>query len=126
MAALAEAGARLNEKFVLREPGMTENSPVVDGAVLPSHPWDPAAPALSADIPLLIGYARTEETWYDRPTPESLALDEDVLAGFDLVLVATDHAEHDYELVARAARIVVDTRDALGALMRGRENYHRA
>jgi para-nitrobenzyl esterase len=76
MLALAQAGARLNEKFVLREPGMTENSPVVDGTVLPSHPWDPAAPALSADIPLLIGYARTEETWYDRPTPQSLALDE--------------------------------------------------
>ena len=55
---------------------MTENSPVIDGTILPSHPWDPAAPALSADIPLLIGYARTEETWYDRPTPQSLALDE--------------------------------------------------
>jgi para-nitrobenzyl esterase len=76
MEQLARAGVRLNEKFVLREPGMTENSPIVDGRVLPSHPWDPAAPALSADIPLLIGYARTEETWYDRPTPESLALDE--------------------------------------------------
>lgn len=73
---LAQAGVRLNEKFVLREPGMTENSPIVDGNALPSHPWDPAAPALSADIPLLIGYARTEETWYDRPTPQSLALDE--------------------------------------------------
>jgi len=76
MEQLAQAGARLNEKFALREPGMTENSPTVDGKVLPSHPWDPAAPALSADIPLLIGYARTEETWYDRPTPQSLALDE--------------------------------------------------
>jgi para-nitrobenzyl esterase len=76
MPTLAQAGARLNEKFALREPGMTENSPVVDGTVLPSHPWDPAAPALSADVPLLIGYARTEETWYDRPTPQSLALDE--------------------------------------------------
>jgi para-nitrobenzyl esterase len=73
---LARAGVRLNEKFPLREPGMTENSPVVDGEVLPSHPWDPSAPAISADIPLLIGYARTEETWYDRPTPQSLALDE--------------------------------------------------
>lgn len=76
MELLAEAGVRLNEKFVLREPGMTENSPIVDGRVLPSHPWDPRGPALSADIPLLIGYARTEETWYDRPTPEALALDE--------------------------------------------------
>jgi para-nitrobenzyl esterase len=76
MPTLAQAGARLNEKFVLREPGMTENSPVIDGTVLPSHPWDPAAPALAAHVPLLIGYARTEETWYDRPTPQSLALDE--------------------------------------------------
>jgi para-nitrobenzyl esterase len=76
MTELAQAGVRLNEKFVLREPGMTENSPVIDGTVVPSHPWDPAAPALAADIPLLIGYARTEETWYDRPTTQSLAIDE--------------------------------------------------
>jgi para-nitrobenzyl esterase len=31
---------------------------------------------MSAKIPLLIGWARTEETLYDRPTPETLALDE--------------------------------------------------
>lgn len=76
MAQLSAASAVVNEKFVLREPGMTENSPTVDGRIIPAHPWDPAAPALSAGIPLLIGYARTEETWYDRPTPQSLALDE--------------------------------------------------
>src|SRR5207302_1255552 len=58
------------------EPGMVANSPTVDGAVIPNHPWDPSGPALSANIPLLIGYARTEETLYDRPTPETLALDE--------------------------------------------------
>jgi para-nitrobenzyl esterase len=60
----------------LREPGMTPNSPMVDGQALPTHPWDPAGPALSAGIPLLIGYAHTEETLYDRPTPETLNLDE--------------------------------------------------
>ena len=49
---------------------------MVDGKAIPGHPWDPNGPALSADIPLLIGYARTEETLYDRPTPEKLALDE--------------------------------------------------
>ena len=59
-----------------REPGQTANSPTVDGKAIPSHPWDPAAPSLSAQIPLVIGYARTEETLYDRPTPETLALDE--------------------------------------------------
>ena len=55
---------------------MVANSPMVDGQALPSHPWDPAGPALSAGIPLLIGYAHTEETFYDRPTPEKLKLDE--------------------------------------------------
>lgn len=76
MARLSAASAVVNDKFVLREPGMTENSPTVDGSIIPAHPWDPSAPSLSAGIPLLIGYARTEETWYDRPTPQSLALDE--------------------------------------------------
>ena len=56
-------------------PGYTANSPMVDGKAIPNHPWDPA-PTMSAKIPLLIGWARTEETLYDRPTPETLALDE--------------------------------------------------
>jgi para-nitrobenzyl esterase len=73
---LLAADAAVSSKITLREPGMTANSPMVDGKAIPSHPWDPAAPALSAGIPLLIGYARTEETLYDRPTPETLALDE--------------------------------------------------
>ena len=76
LARLLAADAAVSRKITLREPGMTANSPMVDGKAIPSHPWDPAAPALSAGIPLLIGYARTEETLYDRPTPETLALDE--------------------------------------------------
>jgi para-nitrobenzyl esterase len=73
---LLAANAAVAGKITLREPGMTPNSPMVDGKAIPVHPWDPAAPALSAAIPLLIGYARTEETLYDRPTTETLALDE--------------------------------------------------
>jgi para-nitrobenzyl esterase len=76
IARLLAADAAVSSKIAPREPGMTANSPMIDGKALPSHPWDPAAPALSAGIPLLIGYARTEETLYDRPTPETLALDE--------------------------------------------------
>jgi para-nitrobenzyl esterase len=57
-------------------PGYTANTPMVDGKAIPTNPWDPAGPAMSAKIPLLIGWARTEETLYDRPTPETLALDE--------------------------------------------------
>lgn len=76
MTRLLEAYAAISLKVPVREPGQTANSPTVDGETIPSHPWDPRAPALSASIPLLIGYARTEETLYDRPTPETLALDE--------------------------------------------------
>jgi para-nitrobenzyl esterase len=76
MERLLAADAAVQKKFTMREPGMTANTPMVDGKVVPSHPWDPKAPSLSADVPLLIGYAHTEETLYDRPTPEKLALDE--------------------------------------------------
>jgi para-nitrobenzyl esterase len=73
---LIAANTAIAGKIPVREPGMTPNSPTIDGKVLPHHPWDPVAPALSAGIPLLVGYAHTEETFYDRPTPETLALDE--------------------------------------------------
>jgi len=76
MERLLSAYAAIAPKVPAREPGQTANSPTVDGKAIPSHPWDPAAPSLSAQIPLVIGYARTEETLYDRPTPETLALDE--------------------------------------------------
>jgi para-nitrobenzyl esterase len=76
MARLLAADAAIAAKVPVREPGQTANSPTVDGTAIPRHPWDPDAPALSSSIPLMIGYARTEETLYDRPTPETLALDE--------------------------------------------------
>jgi para-nitrobenzyl esterase len=75
-ARLLAADGAVQAKVALREPGMTANSPMVDGTLIPTHPWDPRGPALSANIPLLIGWAHTEETLYDRPTPEKLALDE--------------------------------------------------
>ncbi|HUK35758.1 MAG TPA: carboxylesterase/lipase family protein [Vicinamibacterales bacterium] len=76
MEKLLAADAAIAAKLPAREPGQTANSPIVDGVAIPRHPWDPDAPALSRNIPLMIGYARTEETLYDRPTPETLALDE--------------------------------------------------
>jgi para-nitrobenzyl esterase len=75
-ARLLAANGAVYRQMTLREPDMVPNSPMIDGLALPGHPWDPAAPALSAGIPLLIGYAHTEETLYDRPTPEKLNLDE--------------------------------------------------
>jgi para-nitrobenzyl esterase len=73
---LLAADAQVQQEITLREPGMVADSPMVDGKALPNHPWDPAGPMVSANIPLLIGWARTEETFYDRPTAEKLALDQ--------------------------------------------------
>jgi para-nitrobenzyl esterase len=132
MARLLAADGAVQRRMTLREPGMTANSPMVDGKVIPSHPWDPTGPVLSSNIPLLIGYAHTEETLYDRPTPEKLAIDEaglkeraakrlgqdptPVIAAFrqanpgatpwDLwILIATDHPRGTYsrELAKRKA-----------------------
>jgi para-nitrobenzyl esterase len=38
--------------------------PVVDGQVLPQHPFDPVAPALSANVPLVIGTNKDEATLF--------------------------------------------------------------
>lgn len=73
---LLAADAAVQKKITLREPGMTANTPTIDGTVIPGHAWDPKGPSLTSEIPLLIGYAHTEETLYDRPTPEKLAIDE--------------------------------------------------
>jgi para-nitrobenzyl esterase len=41
-------------------------APVVDGRSLPVNPFDPVAPAISANVPLLIGTVETEVTFFPR------------------------------------------------------------
>ena len=38
--------------------------PVVDGTILPQHPFDPAAPAVSIKKPLIVGYNRDETVFF--------------------------------------------------------------
>lgn len=38
--------------------------PVVDGTFLPHHPFDPVAPAISKDKPLIVGYNRDETIFF--------------------------------------------------------------
>jgi para-nitrobenzyl esterase len=51
---------------------------VMDGSYLPAQPFDPAAPAMSADIPIMIGTTGTELSLYTAGYPgvRNLALDE--------------------------------------------------
>ena len=44
---------------------------------------------------------------------QSVALNPDSLAGYDCVLVSTNHSAIDWEMVAGHARLIVDTRNAL-------------
>jgi UDP-N-acetyl-D-glucosamine dehydrogenase len=49
-------------------------------------------------------------SWPDLPAMESVALTAETLASSDAVIVVTDHAAVDYELVAEHAPLIVDTR----------------
>jgi UDP-N-acetyl-D-glucosamine dehydrogenase len=60
------------------------------------------------------------------PRRASVALDAESVAAADLVLVVTEHAAFDWDLVARHARLVVDTRRALESRMRADTRYFPA
>lgn len=74
MAGLAAASAKLpssNARGGFR--------PVVDGAVLPAHPFTPGAPAISAEVPLIVGFNRTEATLFLAGDARAFELDEEGL-----------------------------------------------
>ncbi|MAS41932.1 MAG: carboxylesterase [Rhodobacteraceae bacterium] len=68
---------------VLAARGMADRfRPTLDGISLAAHPFHPEAPAISADIPVMIGYAEHEATFHlaaDRARREGMS-DEDLLA----------------------------------------------
>lgn len=52
-------------------------APVVDGKILPSHPFDPGAPAISAHVPLIVGTVLNEfVSGIDNLNTESLTYEE--------------------------------------------------
>ena len=51
-------------------------APVVEGKILPRHPFSPTAPSVSADIPLMIGSNRTEATLFNLDDRTLDTLDE--------------------------------------------------
>src|SRR5579872_2236141 len=53
-------------------------SPMVDGHNLPAHPYDPVAPAVSADVPLITGINKDETLFFYRST-DAMSMEEDGL-----------------------------------------------
>jgi para-nitrobenzyl esterase len=60
-------------------------APVVDGRALPRDPFDPDAPEISADVPLIIGSVNTEGTFFTPPDSPLYSLDE---AGMRMRLIS--------------------------------------
>ena len=68
--------------------------PVVDGRVVPHHPFDLDAPDLASDIPLLIGSCETEKSFYDvTADPKTLPLDDAALIKNVAHFVGIDEAK---------------------------------
>ena len=71
------AQGAVNSKLGAFIPGMIQGfSPVVDGVSLPQNPFDPVAPTVSENVPLLIGFCRTEMTLFAAGDPSLFSLDE--------------------------------------------------
>jgi para-nitrobenzyl esterase len=68
--------------------------PVIDGDVLPAHPFDPAAPAISEDIPVMVGDTKDESAIFFAPDDLvwNRAITEDEL-GKRVAAVAGDAAD---------------------------------
>jgi para-nitrobenzyl esterase len=62
--------SQLQAAFTAR-PGIQglAGQPVVDGRVLPTDPWYPNAPDVSATVPFMQGSTETEDAWSDPPPP---------------------------------------------------------
>ena len=56
--------------------GSRSVGPVVDGHSVPQQIWDPTAPEISADIPLIIGNCKDESTLFSKEDEELFHLDE--------------------------------------------------
>ncbi len=69
----AEALAKAAYAAEARQPGAGFDrsgfSPVVDGDVLPAHPWDPDAPDTARDVPVMIGLNKDEMTLFMASAP---------------------------------------------------------
>ena len=83
--------------------GMTGSTPVLDGLAIPVHPFDPTAAETSRDVPVIVGYNRTEETLWWRGRTMPLDLTDDGLA---------ERIEARLGSASDASRVVAAYRDA--------------
>ncbi len=57
---------------------------------------------------------------------ESVPLDQEMLASYDAVLVATDHSAYDYDWIVEHSRLILDTRNATRNVTKNRGKIFKA
>ena len=116
------AQAELLQKFGRDTEGLVQTfAAVVDGTLLPHHPFHPVAPALSDDVPLMVGYNRTEATLFMGRDPDLLELDAAGLRRRVEALVGDD-AERVIDIYRRATP-EASCADLLAYIATGRRRY---
>lgn len=80
--------------------GRSGLQPVVDGKILPTHPFDPGAPMISANVPFMVGTCRNEAS----ASINNAGLEELDEAGLKKRLIDKYNAkgEHIYEVLRKA------------------------
>ena len=63
---------------------------------------------------------------FDLPEMNSCELTKEYLAAQDCVLIATNHSAYDYEFIAQHSKLIVDTRNATGAVASNRATIVKA
>jgi len=97
-----------------QDPLSPKTQPVVDGHVLPGQPWDPRAPELAGQIPMLIGTTREEAAAFagDR-LKEPFSGDTALIDGIDRCAVLSSLSKQQYgELLPLYRRIMPNLSDA--------------
>lgn len=79
------------------DPNIAGFDPTVDGKILPQHPFYPKASAVSANVPVMIGSTRTEQTLFSMNDPAAFSL-------------------NDADMRARVGKLLGDKADAMIAL----------
>ena len=71
-------GALTPEHILAAERDVPESvfQPILDGTIIPANPYDPVAPSISADVPILLGTNQTETTYLQGSDPSLFTLDQ--------------------------------------------------
>ena len=81
--------------------GTGQFRPVIGSPSFPSHPFDPAAPAISANVPMIVGSNRTEASVFMGGDPAIGAISEEELLKRVAALVPPGEASDTIEMYRR-------------------------